>query len=730
MRRFIKKHCWLFFAWLPFAAHAAGPYGVDNGWAIDNSGNPLLTTSVATSLSQGETGWIRISMRLIPGHTNWDATMLGYYDTAVNNARNAGLQVLLLIGNEAWGGGQSAWAENNYENNHGTNGDNIYIEGFATNAAVPIVQHFHDRVKIYEIWNEPNAWTSNPSNGVYTGGSFIYQSNYGWLLARTWEAVHKTANINDVTLFFGGVFGHNIGGVTNYANAGAQYIDDTYNTGTNVNKGGSFAYIHSKYSVYPLDGVGEHVYLSQAGTVVGSTFRQYEDWVRQAYTKYEGTNTTKKTFITEFGWQTPTNGIPSQAVQDTDLVTAFSAIQATPYVQMAIWFSWEDNVAAGLYFGVLDKTGLPKQSYHDYQKYESVEGEYSDGTTNANVLNYFRSWGQAALGNPCDNSNGWWVYVAGGGYSQDFAGGSHLALSIMTSTIGTFEVNNLHGLWSYYTTNHGASNYGYPTNNEFSTGGGTRQDFSAGYLAWDTTNLVTWHPSATAPPAVPTGLTATPGNGQVALRWNSAAQAAGYNVKHSRTSGGPYTTVAGPIAATNYADTNLTNGAVYYFVVSAVNSLGESTNSAQVSALPASPPVITSQPQSTAVNQNSNCNLSVTAASAVAPSYQWQFNGTNINGATGTMFTLTNAQPSGAGSYTVIVSNYGGSTSSSNAIITVKPLLSISSNGGKLVMSWTGSFILQSATNVTGPYADVPGAANPFTNSNNALPQQFFRLRN
>ena len=59
-------------------------------------------------------------------------------------------------------------------------------------------------------------------------------------------------------------------------------------------------------------------------------------------TKYEGTNTPKKTFITEFGWETTNsanaNGV-SQAVQDTNLVTSFSAIKATPYVQMAIWFS-------------------------------------------------------------------------------------------------------------------------------------------------------------------------------------------------------------------------------------------------------------------------------------------------------------------------------------------------------------------------------------------------------
>ena len=211
---------------------------------------------MAARLSQAEAGWVRVEMRLFGSHTTWDSTILGYYDTAVNNARNAGLQVLLLIDGGSWPGSQTDWCQNNSENNPGVNGDNAYVEGYATNAVVPIVQHFRDRVKCYELWNEPNCWTSS-SGTVYTGGTFIYPSNYGWLLTRSWEAVHIAQQINDVTLFFGGVFGHNIDGVNSYANAGAQYLDDTYAKGTNLVQGGSFAHTKSNYSAYPLDGVAD-----------------------------------------------------------------------------------------------------------------------------------------------------------------------------------------------------------------------------------------------------------------------------------------------------------------------------------------------------------------------------------------------------------------------------------------------------------------------------------------
>ena len=89
-----------------------------------------------------------------------------------------------------------------------------------------------------------------------------------------------------------------------------------------------------------------------------------------------------------------------------------------------------------------------------------------------------------------------------------------------------------------------------------------------------------------APPAVPTGLTATAGNAQVSLNWSASAGATSYHVKRSTTSGGPYSQVAAP-TANSATDSGLTNGTTYFYVVSAVNSAGESGNSSEVSATPA-----------------------------------------------------------------------------------------------------------------------------------------------
>jgi fibronectin type 3 domain-containing protein len=93
----------------------------------------------------------------------------------------------------------------------------------------------------------------------------------------------------------------------------------------------------------------------------------------------------------------------------------------------------------------------------------------------------------------------------------------------------------------------------------------------------------------TQPPAAPAGLLATAGNAQVTLRWNAPAGATSYHVKRSTTSGGPYTQVGAP-TATSFSDTGLTNGTTYFYVVSALNSVGEGANSAQASATPANAP--------------------------------------------------------------------------------------------------------------------------------------------
>jgi fibronectin type 3 domain-containing protein len=89
----------------------------------------------------------------------------------------------------------------------------------------------------------------------------------------------------------------------------------------------------------------------------------------------------------------------------------------------------------------------------------------------------------------------------------------------------------------------------------------------------------------TLPPA-PTALAAKAGNTNVSLTWNATVEApTSYNVKRSTVSGGPYTTIKS-VARPGYIDSTPVNGTKYYYVVSAVNTLGEGANSTEVNATP------------------------------------------------------------------------------------------------------------------------------------------------
>jgi len=93
---------------------------------------------------------------------------------------------------------------------------------------------------------------------------------------------------------------------------------------------------------------------------------------------------------------------------------------------------------------------------------------------------------------------------------------------------------------------------------------------------------------ASIPVPTPTGLTAMPGtNATVRLAWNASAGATNYNLKLSTVSGSGYVTVAS-VPGVNCTVTNLANGSIYYFVVSAVGVANESTNTIPVSAMPGS----------------------------------------------------------------------------------------------------------------------------------------------
>jgi fibronectin type 3 domain-containing protein len=234
-------------------------------------------------------------------------------------------------------------------------------------------------------------------------------------------------------------------------------------------------------------------------------------------------------------------------------------------------------------------------------------------------------------------------------------------------------------------------------------------------------------------PAVPAGLAATAGNAQVALAWAASTGATSYHLKRATVSGGPYTQIAAP-AATNFTDTGLTNGTKYFYVVSAVNSAGESANSAQASATPVAPVVIPSVPTGlVAIAGNGQVSLSWSASSGATGYHLKRATAsggpyTQIAAPTTTSFTDSGLTNGTKYFYVVSALNSAGESANSTEVnaapvapVTVPAAptgLAAAAGNAQINLTWsttTGatSYHLKRATVSGGPYTQIAVPTSP-----------------
>ena len=191
-------------------------------------------------------------------------------------------------------------------------------------------------------------------------------------------------------------------------------------------------------------------------------------------------------------------------------------------------------------------------------------------------------------------------------------------------------------------------------------------------------------------------LTATGGYASVTLSWTAVYGATSYNIKRASVSGGPYTQIDN-VTGTTYTDiggafANPNGGlpaGIYYYIVTAVNSLGEGSPSNQAAAtvgamVPAEIP---------ARNGNGASQFNV-----------WAFGGSP-------QMTFSNLVAPAAGMYSVVLSVGLGTP--------VGATFSVSLNGGP-----TQTITVTTATNSAGAvneFADTPPATFTFNAGANTL---------
>jgi cellulose 1,4-beta-cellobiosidase len=246
-------------------------------------------------------------------------------------------------------------------------------------------------------------------------------------------------------------------------------------------------------------------------------------------------------------------------------------------------------------------------------------------------------------------------------------------------------------------------------------------------------------------PAAPEGLAAVSGDAQVTLSWSTVSGSTSYHIKRSTVEGGPYSQI-GEATETHYVDTTAQNGVLYFYVVTAVNSNGESPDSKAASAMPQiSAPGVPTGLTATVTNGSvilewnmtlTATNYSVKRATSSAGPF------TVIH--SGPLVTFTDSQISDGVRYyyTVSASNAGGESSDCTPVsVTAQSQLTLNVSilsDGRILLSWplwavdykvmsTGDLSVstwQPITNVVNTTASAFEVVVPTSPSN-----AFFRLQ-
>lgn len=350
---------------------------LDAGAPINESTGQIQLNAAA--LKATGTQYVRVNFILGPWSNPNDATKRGpqnmswkqTYDQIIHSLTSQGIEVYALIGAQA----VHSSAGGNYNSDQWVND---YVANFTT-----IVGQFKDRVRVYESFNEPNDWA----------GGTTAQVQPFWF-AKMLQNIYLSVKINNghqsdqswqVTLVSGPGFSHDMDTV-------ATYMQQTYQAGINQL---SWTSVKNSYGTYPLDGIGYHIYVAQGSTdttTVRNAVNKNLNAIWSTVKSFEGSNTPKKLWVSEWSWNTAS---VSESGQASNLTTVFNLFKSDARVALASWFQITD-------FGASDKWGLFRagglteankkpswQAFHDFAGAQNTPGSIT-GTVRDTLGNYLQ----------------------------------------------------------------------------------------------------------------------------------------------------------------------------------------------------------------------------------------------------------------------------------------------------------------------------------------------------
>jgi autotransporter-associated beta strand protein len=235
------------------------------------------------------------------------------------------------------------------------------------------------------------------------------------------------------------------------------------------------------------------------------------------------------------------------------------------------------------------------------------------------------------------------------------------------------------------------------------------------------------------PPAAPTNLTVTMGDGTAALNWTAASGATSYTVLRSQTSGSGYAPVATGVTSTNYTDTGLDAGTTYYYKIAADNVAGSVPSDSEVggATIPAAPATLSLTAGNGQVDLAWTASPGATgykvlrATEAAGPYTEVA---TNV---TSTGYTDTGLDSGTTYYYRIVALNDSGASMDGSEVgattIPAAPaVLSASAGDGRVDLAWTAStgatgYTILRATEAAGPYTAVATGVMPTSHTDTGV---------
>jgi len=306
------------------------------------------------------TTWARLNFRLDVWNGPDDATRRGpqmltwyeAYDRLVDELTTHGVQVYGQIGAESVPGG-------------GEPDSDDHVQRYSA-AFVKIVDHFRDRVRVFETFNEPNNWRDSVSKRPAVAPLYYAKELQEIYLNTKYYNNRAQDPCAQVSIVSGALFSSEDTNAADYWN---QVVDAGRNTL-------AWDWMHENVGSWPYDGVGYHIYVGQGSgattSSIASATQTNLDGIWAAVSGRDDQAAGKKLWLTEFGW---TIDQVSALEQAQFLTQSYDTYAANNNVAAAFWFTFQD-FPNGRY-GLFDDGGLAAANRRpDYDAFTAAVAKY------------------------------------------------------------------------------------------------------------------------------------------------------------------------------------------------------------------------------------------------------------------------------------------------------------------------------------------------------------------